>query len=151
MSRDKLSVQLFHGRNEPDEQLDDWGFDGPCLGPFDGLQITYGTLALFGEFDERITLPMVDDLVLYDGKYYGDVAIRTAASQRPTAQVDKRLAESTSRCFARTPIVLPEKVLSEYLRRVEVFVDSIRELAGDKTAESAKNALFQVATDKLRP
>jgi hypothetical protein len=27
-------LELYHGRHSPDENLDDWGFEGPVLGPF---------------------------------------------------------------------------------------------------------------------
>ena len=56
MSAEKLSVQLFHGRSHPDDKLDDWGFDGPCLGPLSGVHLTYGNVGVFGNDDERITL-----------------------------------------------------------------------------------------------
>ncbi len=49
---DKLSVRLFHGRKHPDERLDDRGFDGPVLGPLNGVHLTYGNVALFDEDDE---------------------------------------------------------------------------------------------------
>ena len=44
----------------------------------------------------------------------------------------------------RAPIHVPEKVWGEYLRRVDVFVDSIRELVGDGAADSAGRVLSQV-------
>jgi hypothetical protein len=39
----QLTLKLFHGRGTPFEQLNDWGFDGPVLGPFESIQFTYGT------------------------------------------------------------------------------------------------------------
>jgi hypothetical protein len=30
---EQMYLHLWHGRKEPDERLNDWGFDGPCLGP----------------------------------------------------------------------------------------------------------------------
>lgn len=63
MSADQLSVRLFHGRSHPDELLEDWGFDGPCLGPLSGVHLTYGNGGVFGHDDERVMLPRVDDLI----------------------------------------------------------------------------------------
>ena len=37
----KMYVQLLHGRKTVDEELDDWGYDGPCLGPIEWMHITY--------------------------------------------------------------------------------------------------------------
>jgi hypothetical protein len=34
-------LHLFHGRKSPDEQLDDWGEDGPVLGPLKYVHTTY--------------------------------------------------------------------------------------------------------------
>src|SRR3546814_15424074 len=35
-------LHLFHGRNSPDQDMDDWGFDGPTIGPPDYVHTTYG-------------------------------------------------------------------------------------------------------------
>jgi len=67
-------VRLFHGRNSPDEQLPDWGFDGPLIGPV-GVTSTYGTIKLHDpEWVDFTELPYHDSdgLVAYQGKYYGD-------------------------------------------------------------------------------
>ena len=72
---DAIYLRLFHGRHTPDEQLDDWGFDGPYIGPV-LLGITYGTFKVHHPehhgFEE---LPMVDDLIHLDGAYYGDMEV----------------------------------------------------------------------------
>lgn len=34
-------LHLFHGRDDPDQEMDDWGFRGPTLGPFLYVQTTY--------------------------------------------------------------------------------------------------------------
>ena len=36
-----LYIDLFHGRKDPNENPEDWGLEGPVLGPFDAVQITY--------------------------------------------------------------------------------------------------------------
>lgn len=143
----QLSIQLFHGRSDPNEQLDDWGFDGPCLGPLDGVQLTYGTVRLDGPFDELVSLGGVDDLLFYGGQYFGDARIGTVDEQPPTAQVEERLTQVPASLRSREHLMieLPEEALREYFRRVEVFVDSICELAGDRAGEAARRALHKVA------
>ncbi|WOF44313.1 hypothetical protein KNJ79_05120 [Sphingopyxis indica] len=96
-------LHLFHGRNAPDEQLDDWGFDGPTIGPLEYVHVTYmcdikiaAHLDVIEEFfpekfaemkswaggrelsDVHPTdhhLPVVDGLVEHDGKFYGDFSV----------------------------------------------------------------------------
>jgi len=36
-----LYIRLFHGRTNPDQNMDDWGFDGPVLGPYKFVHTTY--------------------------------------------------------------------------------------------------------------
>ena len=36
-----LYIRLFHGRTDPDQDMDDWGFDGPVLGPYQFAHTTY--------------------------------------------------------------------------------------------------------------
>lgn len=74
-----LYLTLFHGRDTPEEEMDDWGYDGPIIGPFKWCHITYCTTFNFGFVgDEDGTGPTTvvtitkDSLILFDGKYYGD-------------------------------------------------------------------------------
>jgi hypothetical protein len=75
-----MYLHLFHGRKSPDEQLDDWGADGPYFGPLSCVHITYlsginivigkqSTGPMLGALDP---LHFVEDLLYYDGMYYGD-------------------------------------------------------------------------------
>lgn len=71
-------IRLFHGRKTPDEQLDDWGSDGPVLGPFDFVHTTYAhhvKLGAPGGCDEMQDLQGVEDLLYYDGVWYGDWSV----------------------------------------------------------------------------
>lgn len=36
-----LYLGLFHGRKAPNEELDDWGFGGPVIGPLEYVHTTY--------------------------------------------------------------------------------------------------------------
>ena len=67
-----LYIRLFHGRNHKDEDLDDWGFDGPIFGPYDFVHTTYACHIRMGDAHE---LRIVEDMVFYDGKYYGDWSV----------------------------------------------------------------------------
>lgn len=70
----KLYARLYHGRNHPTDQLDDWGFDGPTFGPLTAIVSTYvSTLRLHGETDDQEQwLTIRGEFVEWDGSYYGD-------------------------------------------------------------------------------
>jgi hypothetical protein len=36
-------LKLMHGRDDPNQDIDTWGFDGPGLGPFEAVRFTYIT------------------------------------------------------------------------------------------------------------
>lgn len=68
-------IHLFHGRTSPEENLDDWGADGPFFGPYHSVQTTY-MFHIKAETDNDLEeLFWVGDLVYYDGMYYGDMYI----------------------------------------------------------------------------
>lgn len=73
-------LELFHGRTTLTEQLDDWGTEGPILGPLKFVHTTYasdikietcagrdGVLHVVGE--------ETPDLLYYQGTYYGDWSV----------------------------------------------------------------------------
>ena len=88
--RQSLILHMFHGRNHPEEKLDNWGFDGPVL-RIEGFHVTYLTtfrIAVPEQVDptqDWHDLTFVDDLLYYGGKYYGDWSIH-AAGQEPTLE-----------------------------------------------------------------
>ena len=41
-SKMSLNIKLYNGRNDPEEELDDWGFEGPLLENVKAVQWTYG-------------------------------------------------------------------------------------------------------------
>ncbi len=72
-------VVLFHGRNSPDEQLNDWGEPGPILGPLQYFHTTYASdLKLEtcdGQCGELCLVGPDHDLIFYNGKCYGDWSV----------------------------------------------------------------------------
>lgn len=87
-----MRIVTFHGRDDPDADMQDWGFYGPVISGVVGLTTTYGvTRVLFateeamlvaqkqtgwssfgGNFLEMITH---QDLLVVGGKYFGDWAV----------------------------------------------------------------------------
>lgn len=140
-----LSIRLFHGRSSPDEVLNDWGSDGPTLGPFTHVSMTYGCINVSTD-EDVFDLMLVDGLVVYDGKFYGDVSITTA--EQPMQRIDERLLQPPPNLLAkrkeRSPVRIPAKRFRAYREILDVFLDAIRERAGDKAASSIITALSNV-------
>ena len=93
-----LYLGLFHGRNEPREEMEDWGFDGPMIGPLKWFHTTYAcTLRIafergedakryFGTHQTEQFLTLDGDLLVFEGKYYGDwtaYKVELAECERP--------------------------------------------------------------------
>lgn len=64
-----MYIEMFHGRKDPDQRMDDWGELGPIFGPFSYVHITYASDI---KFPDDNYLNIHDGLVFYDGMYYGD-------------------------------------------------------------------------------
>ena len=87
MSEKRLGLKLFHGRQRPDEKLEDWGEDGPVL-DISWYHETYRSVTAVGlpgtnndqlfldtwEHGERAGV-YVEDLFHYDGRFYADIEI----------------------------------------------------------------------------
>ena len=79
----KLYLRLFHGRTDPAQDMNDWGFDGPIFGPLCSVHQTYGgALHFYGEdAADECRLSQHEDMIVWDGGYYGDVAIFVAGGR----------------------------------------------------------------------
>ena len=94
-----LYIHLFHGRADPDQEMKDWGENGPLLGPFEWVQVTYFQTVRCGLADgSDIWLTRYDDMVFYDGMYYGDFDVVSSkkSSRLPggkSVEYDPELAE----------------------------------------------------------
>ena len=79
-----LYLGLFHGRDDPNQTMDGWGFHGPAIGPLEWCHTTYAheiKLAFESKGDEKTyfaddcvqtVIGFLDDMVVFEGKYYGD-------------------------------------------------------------------------------
>ena len=69
-------IELFHGRADPEQDLDDWGEPGPIFGPYKFARTTYGWHLKFGANGDALhQLSVPDDMVYYDGLWYGDWSV----------------------------------------------------------------------------
>lgn len=80
----KQYLRLYHGRKDPKENLEDWGSEGPTFGPYESIQVTYGShikMHTGSGFDD---LNWHEDLIYYDGIFYGDMEIFSAEEAQKT-------------------------------------------------------------------
>lgn len=78
-------LNLFHGRTDPDQDMEDWGTEGPTLGPLNYVHLTYMSSVRIGcdaevasrffKGENEPWLEQREDMILYDGVYYGDFSI----------------------------------------------------------------------------
>jgi hypothetical protein len=72
-----LYIRLFHGRIDPNQNMDDWGTDGPVFGPYEFVHTTYAAHLKLGQPNGHCDELFVhtEDMVFYDGVYYGDWSV----------------------------------------------------------------------------
>lgn len=66
-----MYLHLFHGRSDPAQQMNDWGFDGPTFGPTGGVQVTSACHIQLMVGDAMLVLRVDGSMVYYDGEWYG--------------------------------------------------------------------------------
>jgi hypothetical protein len=73
----KMYLRLYHGRHDPAQEMNDWGFVGPTFGPLSWYVHTYCcTFRIHGEGSmDELWLPRHDDMIHWDGCYYGDMEV----------------------------------------------------------------------------
>ena len=82
-----LYLELYHGRKDPEQNMEDWGFDGPIIGPLEHMTFTYMNVirvffknkALIGKngfkSEDDNWVIFQDDLLVFQGNYYGDFSL----------------------------------------------------------------------------
>src|SRR5439155_3697065 len=68
----KMYLRLYHGRTDPGQQMDDWGFTGPTFGPLSCYVHTFCcTFRIHAESGtHELWLQTHDDMILWDGCFY---------------------------------------------------------------------------------
>src|SRR3546814_11506064 len=72
-------LHLFNGRNSPDQEMDDWGFDGPTIGQLDSVHTTSGDnikICLTNHAD-TLGLGLEQDYMISEGRGGGSERVRT--------------------------------------------------------------------------
>lgn len=121
--KEALYLRLYHGRKHPNQSLDDWGAMGPLLGPFAWFHGTYlsnFTVGLDGGREPwHLRDSIVEDMIHYDGVYYGDFEIVPAPKNRDDGCTE----------FDRTKT--KPRVYGTFLESAKAFYEAEEELYGD--------------------
>lgn len=90
-ARPGLFLGLLHGRDDPKQRMDEWGFNGPMIGPLKWVHTTYtctiriafehpsDALRYFGMSDTEQCLELNGDMLTFGGKFYGDWTVYTVS------------------------------------------------------------------------
>ncbi len=80
VEKGKMYLRLFCERDYPDDQMYDWGFDGPTFGP-----LLWAHTTCLRHFrvapengDEGFEVMFHNDLIKYKEKFYGDWSVYIA-------------------------------------------------------------------------
>lgn len=111
MSEAQLYIELFHGRTDPKQDMDDWGDQGPVFGPFKFVHTTYAHHLKLGLPDalaaekRREVYDLIiseDDLIHYGGMYFGDWSVFGEDIFQNSPELQERLVQ-----FDQQKIYLP--------------------------------------------
>jgi hypothetical protein len=134
-----LTLRLFHGRQHPDEVMNDWGLDGPLLGPFAAVTFTYGSLVVHTATHERFEFAWYDDLLVYDGRFYGDAEV--LEDEAATDGFDPSLLELPAPWRETRRATLNSAALDDFWSDAAVWLDHLRVRFGDVVADAARRGL----------
>jgi hypothetical protein len=117
-----MHLGLFHGRKKVNEVMQDWGFDGPCLGPLNYFHTTYASTIQIefenpvdahrftGSYTLQCELQLNGDMLRYEGNYFGDWTVYMVKPEECFRQPD------TFRLNNRTNEMRKQAQLKEPLR-----------------------------------
>ncbi len=73
----KMYLRLYHGRTDPAQEMEDWGFVGPTFGPLSCYVHTYCChFRIHAECGtHEVWLDKCDDMIQWDGCFYGDMEV----------------------------------------------------------------------------
>jgi len=70
-----IYIRLFHGRTNANQDMNEWGLDGPIFGPYEFVHTTYALNLKLSKNGLCSEFFCYEDMVYYDGVYYGDWSV----------------------------------------------------------------------------
>lgn len=116
-----MYLGLFHGRKKVNEVMQDWGFDGPCLGPLNYFHTTYASTIQIefenpvdahrftGSYTLQCELQLNGDMLRYEGNYFGDWTVymvkpEECFRQPDTFRLNNRTNEMSKQAQLKEPL-----------------------------------------------
>jgi len=77
LTKGRLYLRLYHGRKDPEQDMEEWGFNGPTFGPLSAVVMTYlATIRIHGvQTCDELWLETREAMVLWNGTYFGDFEV----------------------------------------------------------------------------
>ena len=111
-----LYLELFNGRKDPNEELDDWGTQGPVFGPLLFVHTVHGFHIRLGDPESQDVLGdfiLKDDMVYYDGIHYSDFSVFPQETfEKEREHLESRLVPYDEE---KTKIKEPESVPKDFI------------------------------------
>ena len=105
-------LTLWHGRKSVDENLSDWGSNGPTFGPFEEVTITYASHVKCATGAKTLWFNFTGDVIEFDGVYYGDFTIFAGIDAHADAHGTKTAVNPCTKIeYKITPL---DKVAEKY-------------------------------------
>jgi hypothetical protein len=87
--------------------MDDWGSDGPVFGPYEFVHTTYGWNIKLVKSNGNCDELYVQEMVYYDGIYYGDWSVFDAAVLEKTKFQIAVFQQDKANLPEKSTIILP--------------------------------------------
>jgi hypothetical protein len=73
----KMYLRLYHGRTDPRQEMDGWGFNGPTFGPLSAyVHTSCCHFRIQGDSGtDEVWLEKHDDMIQWNGCFYGDIKV----------------------------------------------------------------------------
>jgi len=134
-----MYLEFYHGRKDPKEDVDGWGFQGPVFGPYDTIHTTYALhiRCSLGRIDYGM-FPIVEGCVEFNGAYYGDWVVHaTLAQLPPNTRRNNRL---TKKILSTQPKKLP-LLISHEMEWVRLYAAyKLKEIGNGNTKDTSSPA-----------
>lgn len=147
-----LYLAVFHGRAEPCANMSGWGENGPLIGPLKHVHTVYaGTVHIefenletarrYGLDDTGYMFEMHDDMLVFDGKYYGDWSVMHFDPPAVTQPLQGRPMTSELRSALSKVIDISREHISDIESGLE---EGIYEQSQNSDLDRKRNALNMV-------
>lgn len=81
-----IYLELYHGRRDPEQDLDDWGEVGPVIACQETHHTYHSHIRLVASGNQEVHVWYFDDMIYFDGVWYGDFTITSTTPKLKEGQ-----------------------------------------------------------------